>query len=61
MQALILAGGLGRRLAPLTNDVPKPLIPVAGKPILVRQIEWLKEQGITDFILAVGHLRAKIF
>jgi NDP-sugar pyrophosphorylase family protein len=61
MQALILAGGLGRRLAPLTNDVPKPLIPVAGKPILVRQIEWLKEQGITDFILAVGHLRAKVF
>jgi NDP-sugar pyrophosphorylase family protein len=61
MQALILAGGLGRRLAPLTNDVPKPLIPVAGKPILVRQIEWLKEQGITDFILAVGHLRARIF
>jgi len=61
MQALILAGGLGRRLAPLTNEVPKPLIPIAGKPIIVRQIEWLKKQGITDFILAVGHLRARIF
>lgn len=61
MRALILAGGLGKRLAPLTMDLPKPLIPIAGKPILVWQIEWLKKQGVSDFVLAVGHLRSKIF
>jgi len=61
MRALILAGGLGKRLMPLTNEIPKPLIPIAGKPILVWQIEWLKKQGFTDFVLAVGHLRSKIF
>ncbi|CCC81641.1 nucleotidyltransferase family protein [Thermoproteus tenax] len=61
MRALILAGGFGKRLAPLTNEVPKPLVPVAGKPILVRQIEWLREQGVTDFVVAVGYLRHKVF
>ncbi|MEL9989787.1 MAG: NDP-sugar synthase [Thermoproteus sp.] len=61
MRALILAGGFGKRLAPLTNELPKPLLPIAGKPILVRQIEWLKSQGISDFILAVGYLRHKVF
>ena len=58
---MILAGGLGKRLAPLTMDLPKPLIPIAGKPILVWQIEWLKKQGVSDFVLAVGYLRSKIF
>ncbi|MEM1926176.1 MAG: sugar phosphate nucleotidyltransferase, partial [Pyrobaculum sp.] len=38
MQAVILAGGFGKRLAPLTTEIPKPLIPVGGRPILVRQI-----------------------
>jgi len=61
MRALILAGGFGKRLAPLTMDLPKPLIPIAGKPILVWQIEWLKKQGVSDFVLAVGYLRSKIF
>lgn len=61
MRALILAGGFGKRLAPLTNELPKPLLPVAGKPILVRQIEWLRGQGFSDFVLAVGYLRHKIF
>lgn len=61
MQAVILAGGFGKRLAPLTNELPKPLLPVGGKPILVRQIEWLRRYGIVDIILAVGYLRHKIF
>ncbi|MEZ0320168.1 MAG: nucleotidyltransferase family protein [Pyrobaculum sp.] len=61
MQAVILAGGFGKRLAPLTSETPKPLLPVGGKPILVRQIEWLKTFGITDIILAVGYLRQKVF
>jgi mannose-1-phosphate guanylyltransferase len=61
MQAVILAGGFGKRLAPLTSEVPKPLLPVGGKPILVRQIEWLRGFGVRDVVLAVGYLRHKIF
>jgi len=61
MQAVILAGGFGKRLAPLTSEVPKPLLSVGGKPILVRQIEWLRRFGVTDVVLAVGYLRHKIF
>jgi mannose-1-phosphate guanylyltransferase len=61
MQAVILAGGFGKRLAPLTLEVPKPLLPVGGKPILVRQIEWLRGFGVRDVVLAVGYLRHKIF
>lgn len=61
VRALILAGGFGKRLYPLTIDRPKPLIEIKGKPILQWQIEWLNKQGIKDFILAVGYLRTKIF
>jgi mannose-1-phosphate guanylyltransferase len=61
VQAVILAGGFGKRLAPLTSEVPKPLLPVGGKPILVRQIEWLRGFGVRDVVLAVGYLRHKIF
>ncbi len=61
MYAVILAGGFGKRLRPLTDDKPKPLVEVAGKPILMWQIEWLKRQGVTDFVLAVGYLGGKIF
>ncbi len=56
-----MAGGFGKRLAPLTSEVPKPLLPVGGKPILVRQIEWLRGFGVRDVVLAVGYLRHKIF
>ncbi len=58
--AIILAGGFGKRLRPLTDERPKPLIEVAGKPIIVRQIEWLRSYGIKDFIVAVGYLKEKI-
>lgn len=61
MQAVILAGGFGKRLAPLTSEVPKPLLPVGGRPILVRQIEWLRGFGVRDVVLAVGYLKHKIF
>jgi len=61
MQAVVLAGGFGKRLAPLTSEVPKPLLPVGGRPILVRQIEWLRGFGVTDVVLAVGYLRHKVF
>ncbi len=61
MQAVIMAGGKGTRLFSLTKDeIPKPMAPVAGKPILEWQIERLKENGINDIILAIGHLGEKI-
>jgi len=54
-KALILAAGMGTRLAPLTNDRPKSLVPVNGKPILMKQIENLYENGITDITIVSGY------
>ncbi len=53
--AVILAGGYGKRLRPLTEDKPKPLVEVAGKPILEWQIEWLTEYGIDTFYILAGY------
>lgn len=55
MKAVILAGGLGSRLRPLTYTIPKPLLPVGEKPILEIIIEQLREFGFDEFILAVGY------
>ena len=52
----ILAGGLAMRLRPLTEKIPKVLVPVAGKPFLVHQLELLRRQGITHVVLCLGHL-----
>lgn len=61
MQAVIMAGGKGTRLAAITKDeIPKPMVPVGGKPLLFWQIEELKKNGITDIIMIVGHLGEKI-
>ena len=60
MKAIILAGGLGSRLRPLTDSIPKPLLPVAGKPIIQWQMEWLKNAGVKDFVLSIGHLADKV-
>ena len=54
-KALILAAGLGTRLAPITNDRPKSLVPVNGKPILIKQIENLKANGIVDITIVSGY------
>lgn len=56
MKALILAGGKGTRLQHLTQDVPKPMIPILSKPILEYQIKLLKENNILDIVLIVNHL-----
>ncbi len=56
MQAVILAGGLGTRLRPLTHRVPKPMIMVHGKPFLEYQIELLRGHGVVSIVLCVGHL-----
>jgi NDP-sugar pyrophosphorylase family protein len=55
MYALILAGGKGERLRPLTDTLPKPLAPLDGKPILWYQVEWLKRAGVTNVIFLVGY------
>ena len=59
-KAIILAGGDGVRMRPLTYEVPKPLIPVAGKPVIEYAIENLREAGVREIIIAIGHLGEKI-
>ena len=54
-QAVILAGGKGTRLAARLNGLPKPLIDIAGKPLLERQIELLKRAGIAEVVLLINH------
>ena len=58
--AVILAGGIGERLRPLTLATPKPLLPINDKPILAHTIENLKNQNIKNIILAVGYKAEKI-
>lgn len=61
MKAVIQAGGKGTRLRDITKDeIPKPMIPILGKPLLQWQIEKCKENGIHDIILIIGHLGDKI-
>lgn len=57
MRAVIMAGGKGTRLAALNADIPKPMFPVLGKPILEYQVESFLKSGIRDITLIVGHLK----
>jgi len=57
---LILAGGEGTKLRPITYEIPKPLIPIHGKPILEHQINFLKKYGIGNILLSVGYMDDKI-
>ncbi len=56
MQAVIMAGGKGTRLSTVTKNIPKPMVPIRGKPLLEYQIKNLKENGVNNIILIVGHL-----
>jgi NDP-sugar pyrophosphorylase family protein len=56
MKAVVLAGGEGRRLAPYTRIIPKPLMPIGDKPILEILLQQMKHAGIKDVTIAVGHL-----
>jgi MurNAc alpha-1-phosphate uridylyltransferase len=60
MQVAILAGGLATRLRPITVTIPKSMIMVHGKPFLEYQLEFLKQGGIEDIVLCVGHLKEHI-
>lgn len=55
MYALIIAGGEGERLRPLTTDRPKPMVQVGGRPILERQVDWLQREGITNIVMLCGY------
>ena len=60
MKAVIIAGGLGTRLRPLTNNTPKPMLPIGEKPILEHLVNWTKKGGIKSVILCVSYLRESI-
>lgn len=53
---VILAGGLAKRLGNLAQHIPKSLVPICGRPFIDWQIECLKESGVTDFLICIGHL-----
>ncbi|MFH0815623.1 MAG: nucleotidyltransferase family protein [Methanobacteriota archaeon] len=59
-QVVILAGGLGTRLKPITQVMPKPMVEVGGSPFLEVLVERLKRRGFDDFIMLVGHLGDQI-
>src|SRR5450759_2302309 len=56
MQALILAGGEGTRLRPLTSTIPKPVVPLVGRPFITYMIEWLRGHRVDDIVLSCGFL-----
>lgn len=60
MTAVILAAGEGRRLEPLTNRRPKPMVPIVNRPLLERVVEAVSVAGISDIILVVGYERERI-
>jgi MurNAc alpha-1-phosphate uridylyltransferase len=57
---MILAAGRGERLRPLTDRIPKPLLPIAGEPLIVHQLHWLAAAGITEIVINLHHLGEQI-
>src|SRR3954470_75653 len=60
MQALILAGGEGTRLRPLTSTVPKPVVPLVDRPFIAFMIDWLRSHGVDDVVMSCGHLASGV-
>src|SRR3712207_3556431 len=60
MQALILAGGEGTRLRPLTSTVPKPVVPLVDRPFIAFMLDWLRSHGVDDVVMACGFLAAGV-
>ena len=60
LYALSIAGGRGERLKPITDDLPKSMVPVDGRPLIERQAAWFVSQGVTDVVFLCGYLGEKI-
>jgi mannose-1-phosphate guanylyltransferase len=60
VQALILAGGEGTRLRPLTSTIPKPVVPLVDRPFIAFMLAWLREHGVDDVVMSCGHLAAGV-
>ena len=60
MKAMILAAGRGERMRPLTDHTPKPLLPVAGQPLIVHHLKALRAAGIADLVINTGHLGERL-
>ena len=58
--AVVMAGGKGTRIASVNSTLPKPMIPLLGKPVLQYTIEALSREGVNDFIFVIGYLGEKI-
>src|SRR2546428_8631732 len=58
--AVILSGGEGLRLRPITYDIPKGLVKVGGRPLLEWVVEWLQQNRVTDLVIGVAYLKEKI-
>ena len=60
MKAMVLAAGLGTRLRPLTEDKPKCLVPLAGRPLIGWTLEWLRRAGVTECVINLHYLPEKV-
>src|SRR4249919_1487537 len=60
MQALILAGGEGTRLRPLTSTVPKPVVPLVDRPFITYMLEWLRGHGVDDIVISCGFMASGV-
>jgi len=60
VQALILAGGEGTRLRPLTTTYPKPVVPLVDRPFIVFMLDWLRGHGVGDVVMSCGHMAAGV-
>ena len=60
MQALILVGGEGTRLRPLTSTVPKPVVPLVDRPFIAYMLEWLRAHDVDDVVMSCGFLAAGV-
>ena len=60
MQALILAGGEGTRLRPLTTTHPKPVVPLVDRPFIGFMLDWLRGHGVTDVVMSCGHMAERV-
>src|SRR5437868_3497301 len=60
MKAIIVAAGMGRRLSPYTDDCPKCLVEIAGRPLLQRQLDAYRAAGVTEFVIVRGYLKDRL-